>query len=102
MRFRLCVLGSLALGMAICLMVHFAFIWKYGKFYIYEPNPLILVMETVMMAAIIIYALYCVISSLKNPADPYPESVAALRHGSSVPGQSLSPGAGMAHNQQAR
>jgi hypothetical protein len=45
--------------MASFLLFHFALIWAYGKFYIYESNLLVLVLETTMVVAILSYSIFC-------------------------------------------
>ena len=52
--------------MASFLLVHFALIWVYGKFYIFESNILVLSLETTMMVAILCFSVYCLIEQLRK------------------------------------
>lgn len=54
---------GLIMGMSAALLWHFYQIWTQGKFYIQEPNIVILTLETIMLAGIFIYA---VVSLGKN------------------------------------
>jgi hypothetical protein len=49
----------MAFAMASFLLVHFALIWAYGKFYIYESNLLVLALETTLVVAILSYSIFC-------------------------------------------
>jgi len=64
--FKIYTLALLSLAMATFLLVHFALIWVYGKFYIFESNILVLTMETTMMVAILCFSLYCLLEQLRK------------------------------------
>ena len=55
----------MALAMSTFLLVHFGMIWAYGRFYIYESNPLILILETTMMVAILSFSFYCLVEQVR-------------------------------------
>jgi len=62
MKLRKCLLSVLAVGMGTCLLSNFISIWIFGKYYIYESNRLILVIETLMMVIIIAFSLFSLFS----------------------------------------
>ncbi len=64
MKTRVYILALLALAMALFLLVHFGLIWVYGRFYIYESSPLILILETTMIGAIMAFSFYCLVEQL--------------------------------------
>ena len=64
--FKIYTLALLSLAMATFLLVHFALIWVYGMFYIFESNILVLTMETTMMVAILCFSLYCLLEQLRK------------------------------------
>jgi hypothetical protein len=66
MKIRVYVLSLLAFAMASFLLVHFGLIWAYGRFYIYESNPLVLILETTMMVAILSFSFYCLMEQLRE------------------------------------
>jgi hypothetical protein len=66
MKIRVYILSLLAFAMASFLLVHFGLIWAYGKFYIYESNPLVLILETTMMVAILGFSFYCLLEQLRE------------------------------------
>ena len=59
-------LALMSFGMASFLLIHFAFIWAYGRFYIYESNPLILILETTLMVVILSFSLICLVEQLRQ------------------------------------
>lgn len=67
MKLKHYMLALLAFGMALFLLSHFALIWVYGQFYVYESNYLILSAETVMMVGILVFSAHCAIEALKAP-----------------------------------
>ena len=64
--FKKCTLALMSLAMGIFLLIHFICIWVYGKFYIYESNVLILILETTMMVAILCFSLFCLLEQLRQ------------------------------------
>ena len=52
--------------MASFLLIHFALIWVYGKFYVFESNILVLTMETTMIVAILCFSIYCLLEELRK------------------------------------
>jgi hypothetical protein len=66
MKIRVYVLSLLALAMASFLLVHFGLIWTYGKFYIYESNPVVLILETSGIVAILGFSFYCLVEQLRG------------------------------------
>ena len=66
MKLQAYFLPLVALAMAGFLLFHFIMIWVYGRFYIYETNPLILVIETTMVVAVLLYCVYCLASQLRQ------------------------------------
>ena len=65
MKLRKCLLSVLAVGMGACLLSNFISIWIFGKYYIYEPNRMILSIETLMMIIIISFSLFSFFSDFK-------------------------------------
>ena len=59
-------LALVSIAMASFLLVHFAMIWVYGKFYIYESNPAVLLLETTLMVAILGFSCFCLLSQLRQ------------------------------------
>ena len=51
--------------MAIWLLYHLACIWIYGSFFIYEPNTLVLLLETVFIALCLVFSISCIVEQLK-------------------------------------
>ena len=66
MNIKIYALALLALAMSSFLLVHFGLIMIYGKFYIYESNPLVLMLETAMTVAILSFGLYCLIDEVRK------------------------------------
>ena len=66
MRYKGCVLALVACAMATFLLVHFGMIWAYGRFYIYESNPLVLLLETTLVVATLAFSSYCLIAYIKQ------------------------------------
>ena len=64
LKIRVYVLALLALSMASFLLINFGLIWAYGRFYIYESNALILIMETTLIVAILAFSFYCLVEAL--------------------------------------
>jgi len=64
MAFKIYVLALSTFALASFLLLHFAMIWAYGKFYIYESNMLILTLETTMMVAILSFSIFCLAEQL--------------------------------------
>lgn len=64
--FRLFLLGLISVAMATFLLLHFCFIWVFGKFYIAEPNTMILTLETVAIISILCFSAYCVLEQFKE------------------------------------
>ena len=65
MKFRTYILSLLAFSMAIWLLYHLACIWIYGNFFIYEPNSMILVLETVFITLCLLFSISCIVEQLK-------------------------------------
>jgi hypothetical protein len=65
-RFRGCALSLAAFSMAVFLLFHFAMIWAYGRFYIYESNIWVLFLETTLIAGILAFSSYCLIEYLRQ------------------------------------
>ena len=66
MKIQNCFLALIASAMAGFLLFHFAMIWVYGKFYIFEPNLLILGVETTVIVAILAFSFYCFVEQLRR------------------------------------
>lgn len=64
--FRVYSLALMAFAMASFLLVHFALIWAYGKFYIYESNLLVLALETTVVVAILSYSIFCLAEQFRE------------------------------------
>lgn len=66
------ILAVLAFAMASFLLIHFGLIAVYGKFYIYESNPFILLSEITLIVVIMVFSFYCIVDQLRtirvNPA----------------------------------
>lgn len=61
---RTYVLSLTSLAMAAFLLIHFALIWAYGTFYIFESNKLMLVLETTLIVAILCFSFYSFVQQL--------------------------------------
>jgi hypothetical protein len=70
MHIRLYILALFALAMATFLLFHFGLIWVFGRFYIAEPNHLVLILETVTIAGILGFSFYCLIEQLRSIKRP--------------------------------
>ena len=66
-KYRACFLALTSLAMGTFLLFHFAMIWAYGRFYIYEDNRWVLSLETTGMVAILAFSSYCLIEYLREP-----------------------------------
>ena len=66
MRVKNYILAVLAFAMASFLLIHFGLIAVYGRYYIYESNPLILVSEITLIVAIMAFSSYCIIDQLRK------------------------------------
>jgi len=64
--FKNYTLALMSLAMATFLLVHFALIWAYGKFYVYESNILVLLLETTMMVSILCFSLYYLVEQIRK------------------------------------
>jgi len=64
--FRIYALSLLSFAMASFLLCHFALIWAYGKFYIYESNLLVLLFETTMIVAILSFSIFCMVEQIRG------------------------------------
>ncbi len=60
------LLGLMSLSMASFLLVHFAMIWAWGRFYVYESSPVVLSLETTMVVAMLFFSVYCVLEQLQR------------------------------------
>ena len=63
---RVYTLALISFAMATFLLINFVLIWAYGKFYIYESNHVVLILETAVMTAILFFSLVCVIEQLNR------------------------------------
>ena len=52
--------------MATFLLIHFAMIIAYGKFYIYESNGIVLISEVTLVVAILSFSFYCIVEQLRS------------------------------------
>jgi len=66
MKARNYILALLTLAMSSFLLLHFGMIWAYGRFYIYESNSLILISETTLIVAILVFSFYCLVDYLRQ------------------------------------
>jgi hypothetical protein len=66
MKVKVYILALAALAMASFLLFHFGTIWAYGKFYIYESNIGILIAETTLIVAIMVFSFFCLIEQLRK------------------------------------
>ena len=65
MKFRIYILSLLALAMATWLLFHLACIWVYGRFFIYEPDTVVLLLETIVIVFTLAFSISCVVEQLK-------------------------------------
>lgn len=65
MKFRVYILSLLSLAMATWLLFHLACIWMYGRFFIYEPNILVLLLETIGILLAGAFSVSCAVEQLK-------------------------------------
>ena len=65
-RLRVILLALIAISMASFVLCHFACIWIYGEFYIYESNTYILTLETMMIVASLGFSTYCIIREIQR------------------------------------
>lgn len=63
---KIYALAVVSFAMGSFLLIHFGLIWAYGKFYIYESNPLVLLLETTMIVAILAFSCYCIIDQIRK------------------------------------
>jgi hypothetical protein len=63
---RIYVISLLAFAMASFLLFNFGAIWFYGKVYIYEANPVVLLLETAMMVVILVFSAYCILEQINK------------------------------------
>ncbi len=66
MRFRSRILAFASVAMAAVLLFHFAMIWVYGRFFIYESNVWILAAETALIAGILVFSSHCLIEYFRQ------------------------------------
>jgi hypothetical protein len=66
MNIKIYILALLALAMSSFLLIHFGLIMVFGKFYIYESNTLVLVLEITMTVSILSFGLYCLIDEIRK------------------------------------
>jgi len=66
MKIRTYILGVLSFAMATFLLIHFAMIIAYGRFYIYESNGIVLISEVTLVVAILSFSFYCIIEQLRS------------------------------------
>ncbi len=66
MNIKVYFLALIALAMSSFLLIHLGLIMVLGKFYIYESNTLVLVLEITMTVAIISFGLYCLIDEIRK------------------------------------
>jgi len=66
MKLRTYILSLLAFGMASWILFHFACIWVWGQFIIYEPNHWILTLETIVMFVIMAFSISCIVNHLRG------------------------------------
>jgi hypothetical protein len=66
MKIRTYILGVLSFAMATFLLIHFAMIIAYGKFYIYESNGIVLISEVTLVVAILSFSFYCIVEQLRS------------------------------------
>ena len=67
MKVKTSILALTSLAMASFLLCHFAFIWIFGEFYIFESSKLVLVSETTLIVAIIGFSAFCLVDQLRRP-----------------------------------
>jgi len=63
---RTYALALMSLAMATFLLIHFALIWVYGKYYIYESNLLVLLLETIVMSVMLCFSFFCIVEQLQQ------------------------------------
>jgi type VI protein secretion system component VasK len=66
MKSKVYLLSLLSFAMASFLLVHFGMIWAYGRFYIYESNLAVLLLETTLIVVILAFSFYCLIEQLRK------------------------------------
>jgi len=66
MKIRLYTLALLVLAMGSFLLLHFGLILVYGRFYIYESNPVVLLGEITFMVVVVVFGGYCLIDQLRK------------------------------------
>ena len=50
-------LSAIVVSLSAAMLFHIACIWKYGSFYIQEPNRAILVSETIVIIAMLVFGI---------------------------------------------
>lgn len=65
MKFLNIITRAGAVGMGLALLWHFSNIWQYGSHYIQEPQFLVLVFETALIAVLIILSAIKLVSEIK-------------------------------------
>ena len=71
MKTKVYILALLAVAMSSFLLIHFGLIWAYGRFYIFESNPLVLILETTLIVAILAFSFYCLIEQINTPKSSF-------------------------------
>jgi hypothetical protein len=87
MKMRIYLLSLLALAMASFLLVHFGMIWVYGRFYVYVSNPVVLILETAGIAAILGFSFYCLLGQLREGRASQAKLMRVRADSSSLPGR---------------
>ena len=60
---------ALLMGLSGAMLWHFSNIWRYGRYFIQEPNKVILIVETAGLLLIFIYGISRYISGLKRETE---------------------------------
>lgn len=60
------IADTLIFGMGAALLWHFSYIWRYGEFYVREPNTAVLTGETILLAAVTVFGLFRVLKDIQD------------------------------------
>jgi len=64
MKLQMYVLSSFAFCLSLFLFLNFIGIWQFGQVKISEPNPLVLLGETIVVLVALVFSFYCMAQQL--------------------------------------
>jgi len=70
MKLQMYILASFGFVLSLYLFLNFVSIWQSGNVSISEPNPLVLLAETFIVLAALIFSFYCMAKQLLNIIAP--------------------------------